>query len=46
MLVGNGTRAGEDGNLFDLTKISPAAYAVLGPMIDNTEGLRVDENIS
>jgi hypothetical protein len=44
-LVGNGTGARGEGNLFDLTKISPAATAILGPMIDNTEGL-IDENIS
>jgi len=45
VLAGNGTGAGRSGNLFDLTKISPAATAILGPMIDNTEGL-IDENIS
>ena len=39
ILAGNGTGAGQDNGLFDLTKISPAAYAILGPMIDNTEGL-------
>ena len=38
-LVGNGTGARGEGGLFDYTKLSPAAYAVLGPMIDNTEGL-------
>ena len=46
VLAGNGTGASGDNGLFDLTKLSPAAYAILGPMIDNTEGLRVDENIS
>jgi hypothetical protein len=39
-LMGNGTQASDSGNLFDYTKISPAAYAILAPLIDQMEGLK------
>ena len=40
VLIGNGTQASAAGNLFDYTRISPAAYAILAPLIDAMEGLK------
>jgi hypothetical protein len=38
-LIGNGSQAARPGNLFDYDKLSPAAYAILGPLLDQMEHL-------
>ena len=38
-LVGSGAVASQPNNLFDYTKLSPSATAVLIPMINQLEGL-------
>ena len=39
-LIGGGLEAAQAGNLFDFTKLSPSAYAILAPLLDQMEHLQ------